>query len=138
MDEERRKAVRVAKPVVVRYNINANTNEYRKRWDETQVKNLSETGAKITTMQCYPQGTVVTLNFSLPNCPSKSLELQAKVIDCQPLCGKYAAPISGMSLTRVEFIHDNEESRKSLREYVDWVLKRQEGEIKKPTLPLDQ
>ncbi len=137
MDEERRKAVRVAKPVLVRYQINANTNEYRKRWDETQVKDLSETGAKITTAQCYPQGTVITLRFRLPSSP-ESVEVQGKVVDCQQLCGKYESPISGMHLTRLEFIHDNEESRKMLREYVEWVLKMQAGEIKKPTLPLDK
>jgi c-di-GMP-binding flagellar brake protein YcgR len=117
MSEERRKSIRIKKPISVQYSYKENNKWV---WDMSLLKDLSDTGLCIGTNRCFSKHESFFLRLKLPLKPFESLELNSKVIEsnkCQ----------AGPYITRLEFINVTEKQKELIREYIAWILVKERG-----------
>ena len=59
MNNERRRFVRIKKPIVIQYRAGSNTD----KWDTTAIKDFSEGGVLFTAKHRFPENTVLNIRF---------------------------------------------------------------------------
>jgi len=107
---ERRESVRIKKSLTVYY-----ANKDKEKWDMSIIKNISETGICITTNKNFTLDEIINFRIKLPSEPFQWLELYGKVMECE-------GAISGIYITRAEFICLKAGQKKLIKEYIAWVL----------------
>ncbi|MDD5409127.1 MAG: PilZ domain-containing protein [Candidatus Omnitrophica bacterium] len=127
-DNEKRKAERIYKSLIVSYGIQNHLGIVEK-WDITTVINFSKTGMVFTSN--YICGDAIDFMIKLPSQPYENLCIRGRIIECKAL--KLANPdtSAGTFLTRVEFIDLRNEQNKLLCDYVDWLINNDPGRPKK-------
>jgi hypothetical protein len=117
MSEERRKSIRIRKPISVQYSYEVNN---KKIWDMSLLKDLSDIGLCVGTNKCFSKDKIFFLRLKLPLRPFESLELDSRVVESNKTqAGNY--------ITRFEFINPTEEQKELIREYVAWILIKERG-----------
>jgi hypothetical protein len=117
VDNERRKAVRIAKRIIAMY-AGVNDRTGAKVWDETQVLDISESGMRITTMQLFSLGEVLSFRLKLPSEPIRWMEISGEVVDCSGLRKKFGESANSINVTRIRFLDLEEGIKESLRKYI--------------------
>lgn len=118
MENEKRKAIRIEKAIAVQYKdalYKDNT------WDMTFVKDISEGGMHITTSRYYPHNSILIFRLELPSRPFLCLEPKGRVVECEK-----SGSVEGTYMTRIEFADLDEDTRRLIREYIDWFLRKKE------------
>ena len=112
MKEERRRSIRVKKPLTVQYNY---TLDNKTIWDMSFIKDLSDTGMCITTNKIFPKDEIFFIRIKVPIKPHLALEIEGKVVESKEskACGY---------ITRVEFAGLKDDQKELIREYIAWVL----------------
>jgi len=125
MEDDRRKAVRIKKSLTVlyRYNLDAG----KKIWDETVIKDISETGISILTVKPFQPNDEFDFRIKLPMNPRGWSEFKGRAIDSKEMIGIREDRIAGMYVTRVEFVGLTEEEKGQLRMYIAWFLSKEGG-----------
>jgi c-di-GMP-binding flagellar brake protein YcgR len=122
MDAEKRKAARIKKPIVIRYQNAVNAG----KWATTTIRDISEGGASVFVDQEFSENSTLNVCFKLPLNPLHELVLQARVISCNGLSNNLAA--TGTTyLVRLGFINIEEEDKQQLRDYVAWFTGKEGG-----------
>lgn len=116
MSEERRKAVRIKKPLIVQYMDEAGN----KLWDISSVWDFSELGMMITTEQPFPEEAVLNFRIRLPSHPYESFAIKGKIISSK-------STRSYIYVTRIEFVDIPQECQDALKEYIKWYLDKEGG-----------
>jgi len=112
MEEERRRSVRVKKPLSVQYSYSLDN---KTRWDMSFIKDLSDTGICITTNNIFPADEIFFIRIKIPIKPHQALEIEGKVIESREYkaCGY---------ITRLEFVGLKDDQKELIREYIAWIL----------------
>jgi len=120
MDKERRRYVRVRKPIVVQYKENSQS-----RWDMTLVKDISAGGMLITTDRAFPEGTVLNFRINLPSSPFQKFEVNGKVVSSKNMVARLSGEVlSSAFISRIQFFELNESQKQSLEFYIGSFLKQ--------------
>jgi c-di-GMP-binding flagellar brake protein YcgR len=112
MDEERRRSIRIKKPLTVQY---SHMLDNKTVWDMSFIKDLSDTGMCISTNRTFPLNEIFFIRIKVPIKPFLALETEGKVVESKE------TKTSGF-ITRVEFINLKEEEKELIREYIAWIL----------------
>lgn len=127
-DNDKRKAVRIYKNLIVSYGVRNHLGVVEK-WDITTVINFSKTGMVFTSgFAC--SGTVDFM-VKLPSHPYEPFHIGGRVIESSQFKLADSTILKDTFLTRVEFIYPKEEYKKLLFDYVDWLIKNDPGKPKK-------
>lgn len=126
MDIEKRKAMRAKSPLIIQYSPKNPANE-GKKWDTTQIQNISEKGVCITTRMPLNPGDIMTFMLKVPTCPLERIEIEGEVVESHPLESSYGEIIKETYLTRIKFLEYKEEHRQLIRSFVQWFLKKEGG-----------
>ncbi len=118
MSEEKRKSIRISKPLAVQFGIKKD--DYSISWDMSLIKDISETGICLRTGSVLQRDDVCFLRFRMPTNPNENVDISAKVIDS-------IATQANICTTRLEFFDVSEEQKRLLREYVAWALAKERG-----------
>lgn len=112
MEEERRRSVRIKKPLTVQYSY---TLDEKKIWDMSFIKDLSDTGMCITTNKNFLVNEIFSIRIKVPLRPLMAVEIEGRVVESKEskACGY---------VTRVEFINLKDDQKELLREYIAWIL----------------
>lgn len=115
MKEERRRAVRIKKSLIVQYS--RTFYDDTKYWDITTIKDISETGMCIITNKNFSPNETVSFRVKIPSRPFEWLEFTGRIVDIE---------ISKLNtyITRVEFVDLTEEQKNLIKEYINWFLGR--------------
>ncbi len=119
MGPERRKAVRIEKSVIVLYSNNFD----RLDWDMANVKDISESGIKITVDKDLPPGEIVKLRIKIPLDPFRWLEIMGKVIKSSVIKSAQNDKVL-FYVTQIEFTDLKDEDKKLIAQYISWYLNR--------------
>lgn len=119
MGLERRKAVRIEKSVTVLYSNNFD----RLDWDMANVKDISESGIKITVDKNLPSGEIVNLRIKIPLEPFKWLEIKGRVINSSLINGAQKENVL-FYVAQIEFTSLKDEDKKIIAQYISWYLNR--------------
>lgn len=111
--QEKRKSIRVEKPLLVRYSSEIGSKD---NWNIAFIKNVSEAGILFDTNKQFQIGENILLRLKIPLDPYNWMETKGSVIESLPY-------ISKTFLTRLKFICLNDTQRKLIRDYVAWFLK---------------
>jgi len=117
MENERRRAIRIKKPLLVHYSKDG------KVWDISPVRDFSETGMQFTINGKLEVGRILKFSILIPLKPVERLEFSGKVIDSVELKTRYGASVPDMYITRIELMDMHDEQKALLRRYIAWVLK---------------
>ncbi len=107
--EEKRKGVRVARAIVLRYT--QNTSEPL-HWDSTSIKDISTEGLLFNSNKIFAKNEIMQLRFTMPTDPLNRLEVASEVVD---------SFLYGHG-TRVKFINLGEQDKKTIDDYVKYQL----------------
>ena len=118
MGEERRKSVRIKKVLTVRYCYGVDKAD--KKWDMTLIRDISETGMRITTRQRFSLNDILTFLIKVPSRPLEWVEFTGRVVESKE--SRVAR-----HLTRIEFINFKEGQKELIREYITWFLSKEGG-----------
>ncbi|MFA6129758.1 MAG: PilZ domain-containing protein [Candidatus Omnitrophota bacterium] len=127
-DNEKRKAERIYKSLIVSYGIQNHLGVVEK-WDITTVINFSKTGMVFTSN--YICGDIIDFMIKLPSRPYENLCIRGRIIECKTLKLENSDTPTGTYFTRVEFVNLEGEQNKLLCDYVDWVITNDPGRPKK-------
>lgn len=119
MENERRKSIRIKKPLLIHYSKDG------KLWDISPIRDLSEDGMQFTVNGKLETGKVFKFSITIPLKPVEQLEFSGKIIESKELKTRYGANVPGMYVTRIEFIDMQEEQKALLRRYIAWLLKHE-------------
>jgi hypothetical protein len=117
MSDERRKSIRIKKPIAVQYGHSVNN---KLVWNMSLLKDLSDTGLCIGTDKHFSKDDIFFLRLKLPLTPFEPLDLDSKVIESNKI-------LAGLYTTRLEFINVSEKQKELIREYVAWFLIKERG-----------
>jgi hypothetical protein len=117
IEKEKRKAIRVAKPLAVQYAVKKDGSSAL-RWDMSLMKDISERGCCIRTDEVYPKDDVFNLRIRMPTSPTEYFEVTAKVIDSGVTRGRICT-------TRLEFFNLTEDQQRLVRDFVAWALEKE-------------
>lgn len=106
--EEKRKASRIEKAIVVQYSICIDGNPC---WDSSTIKNISADGILLHTDKNFEKGQLLELRFKLPADPLNWLIAKGQVVE------------SSHCKTRIRFIDLGESQKKIIDEYIGWFVK---------------
>ncbi|MDD3345351.1 MAG: PilZ domain-containing protein [Candidatus Omnitrophica bacterium] len=109
--QEKRKAVRIAKSLMVKYSPDGGASG----WDVSFIKNISEDGVLFDTGREFPAGSQVSLMFKVPSDLQNWIEAKAEVVASEPFIGK-------IFLTRFKFIEIGETQKKSVKRYIERII----------------
>jgi hypothetical protein len=126
MDEEKRRAPRIKKALVVLYSSDIEGDQ--KRWNMTSIKNISEYGLCLAMSEHFSQGQVLLFQIKFPTRPFEWLKVEGKILAVETFKTKFDAQIADQSQARIEFIGISEEQKIHIREYVEWFIKQSGGE----------
>ncbi len=127
-DNDKRKAVRIYKNITVRYGVQNHLGVVEK-WDITTVINLSKTGLVFTSG--FACSETIDFMIKLPSHPYEPFHIRGRVIESSQFKLADSTVLKDTFLTRVEFIYPKEEYKKLLFDYVDWLIKNDQGKPKK-------
>lgn len=113
MENEKRKSVRIKKPLVVQYS--RDLNAINKIWGMANVKDISATGMCIIADTAIPVNETVNLRIKLPTRPFDWLEFNGRIVKSEG------------SVTRIEFMDLEAEKDKLIKEYIGWFLSKEGG-----------
>lgn len=119
MGPERRKAVRIEKSVTVLYSNNFD----RLDWNMANVKDVSESGIKITVDKNLPPGEIVALRVKIPLDPFRWLEIKGKVVNSSVIKGAQNDKVL-FYITQITFVDIKDEDKKLIAQYISWYLNR--------------
>lgn len=113
MAEERRRAVRIKKELVVQYQ------ELGKDqcWDIAEVKDLSEVGLVMFTEKIFAVDTALHFRIKVPLDPTQWYEFDGKVVGCDK------------HRVRIDITNRGPEVLVIIREFVAWYLKNQAPKV---------
>jgi len=117
MAEERRKTIRIKKPLTAQYSY---TVDGKQIWDMSLIKDLSESGICLGTNKIFPLNDIFFIRLKVPIRPSLSLEIYGRVVESREFK-------AGINITRVEFTDLKDEQKELLREYIAWMLVKERG-----------
>ncbi|MFA5349736.1 MAG: PilZ domain-containing protein [Candidatus Omnitrophota bacterium] len=110
--EEKRKSVRIEKPLTIRYSPESNSKD---NWNVSFIKNISESGISFDTNTQFQVGEIILMMFKIPLDPYNWMETKGSVVDSHPHIGK-------TFLTRLKFTSINQTQVNLIRDYVTWFL----------------
>lgn len=110
--EEKRKSVRIEKPLTIRYSPEIASKD---NWNVSFIKNISESGISFDTNKQFQAGEIILLMFKIPLDPYNWMETKGSVVDSRPYIGK-------TFLTRLKFTSISEAQVNLIRDYVTWFL----------------
>lgn len=119
MPEEKRKADRIKKPLVIQYGY-IRQEDNQKIWDETTIRDISETGISFRAARRFATGAPIILRINLPSNPLEWTEVNVEVVDS-------AESAIGIHMTRVKFMDLGEQEKKLIGECVAWFLGKDGG-----------
>ncbi len=108
MENERRRAPRIEKALIVQY---AQASGSPSCWDSTTIKNISRTGIFLYTRKNFPKGEILKLLIKIPLDPFHCMKVEGKVVE------------SSANTTHIKFIGLNKEQEKLIHDYVEWLIK---------------
>jgi len=109
--EEKRRSIRIKKPVTVQYCRNPDVDE--KKWDMTFVRDISQTGMCITLDTSFAPGKILDFRLKFPTAAQKWIDLKGRVVDSK---------MNGY-ITRIEFVDLKEEDKKLIGEFIAFYYK---------------
>jgi hypothetical protein len=113
---EKRRSIRVSRPLFVQFGLGLGS---AIMWDESLVKDISETGICIRTSAPIEKDEICYLRFKVPQ-TKETVAVSARAIGSSQSKNTY--------FTRLEFINLDEEQQRLLREYIEWTLENERGE----------
>lgn len=113
MIQERRAWQRIKSQLFIQYSYDENG----QKWDITTIKDMSPIGVCIQTGQVFDQGRPILLKMKIPSRPFEMLQVKGKVVDSKPEEASYT--------TRISFLEMSADNKKTLEEYVMWILKNE-------------
>jgi Tfp pilus assembly protein PilZ len=113
--QEKRKSVRVEKPLLVRYSPEAGMKD---RWSVSYIKNISEEGLLFDTNKQFIYGEKVNLMIKIPLDPDNWIKTKGSVVESTPFIGR-------SFLTRLQFTCLEDKQRKLIGDYIVWLLERE-------------
>ncbi|MEI8348566.1 MAG: PilZ domain-containing protein [Candidatus Omnitrophota bacterium] len=122
MENDKRKASRIKKPLVVQYSRDGKT------WDISHVRDFSETGMQITTTEILKAGIILKFRVIIPLEPFDWLEFSGKVIVSSDLEAPSGTLMPDSHLTRIEFIRITDIQKNLMQKYIEWFSKRKNSE----------
>jgi len=118
MENEKRKAARIKKPLVVQYSKDGII------WDISHIRDFSETGMQVITRGILVAGEILNFRTKIPLEPFDWVEFSGKVIDSTKLKNRFDEAVSDAYITRIELINIKDEQKALLRKYVEWFLNK--------------
>lgn len=115
MFEEKRKSIRIKKPLAVQFGVRDGESLV---WDTSMINDISETGICLRTGTDMRPGDICTLKIRMPTRPQGTLEVNGRVI---------SSAYTKQFHIRVEFLPLDEEQKSALREYIAWALVNERG-----------
>jgi hypothetical protein len=117
MFDEKRKTIRISKPLAVQFGIRAG-DVYS--WDMSLIKDICESGICLRTGSLMGKNAHCRLRIRMPHRPSEVLDIDSNVVDS-------TESRTGIYVTRLRFSNLNEEQLQFLREYIAWALVQERG-----------
>jgi hypothetical protein len=127
MTEERRRAPRIKKTLVVFYALPNESKGGGEKWNMTAVQNISELGMCLTINERLCQNDFLLLRIKLPQRPFEWQELKGRVLEIQELKNILEESVAGQFIARIEFLELKEEEKRLINEYVHWFLEKSGG-----------
>lgn len=118
MENDKRRAIRIRKPLVVQYSRDG------KIWDISHVRDFSVTGIQITTTEILKLGTILKFRTIIPLEPFDWLEFSGKVINSADLEAPSGELMPESHLTRIEFANITDKQKNLMQKYIEWFSKR--------------
>ena len=126
MGEEKRRAPRIKKALVVLYS--SDIEGETKKWNMTSIKNISEYGLCLALSEHFNEGQTLLFQIKFPTRPFEWLKVAGKILAMEIFKTKFDTQIAEQSQARIEFIGISEEQKIQIREYVQWFIKQSGGE----------
>jgi len=110
--QEKRKTVRLEKPLVVQYAHNSLDPVKPLIWDSTTTRNISIEGIFLNTSKIFEKNEKLQLRFKIPNDPHNQLEITGEVME------------SLARKTRIKFSDLDEHQKKIIGDYIESSFKK--------------
>jgi hypothetical protein len=109
--QEKRQNTRVEKALIIQY---AQSTPVPLRWDSTTIKNISTDGVFFNSHKLFAKKEILCFRFTVPTDPFNRLEVAGEVVE---------SFINGHG-TRIKFINLDEQQKKVICDYVEFLLKK--------------
>ncbi len=117
MAEEKRRSPRIKTSILVKYRCHENDSE-KIKWDTSSIKDISQHGVSINTMQEFQPGENLTLYLRIPTSPFELLEIIGSVVESKPVLSHSGNLVEGTYLTRLNFKNLHERHKELIGQYV--------------------
>lgn len=116
MEEEKRGARRIIRPLVARYS--ADSDDEDRKWDMAKIKNISEKGICFSTSRYFSLGQSLAIDIRIPIKPAEWAEFKGRVVACDKINPNLREADEGIYLLRVEFLDLNDYLKELVHQYI--------------------
>jgi len=123
MGQERRRSVRITKPLMVQYL--ESEDQDKPRWDTTEAKNISAEGLMISVRRPFEVDSIAHFRLKVPLNPFQWLEFDGRVVACEKaVTGIDYDSRGSVYLLRIEITAIAPDAKALIKQYIDWYLRK--------------